>query len=219
MILFGDPGDEQPRAWLDESMRYAKAEIEATPAQLRREPGDTKANAEPFAQQPARDPLRPVAGTVLEGETLALFDDARRFLIAFPERYKGDYEVNPEVNPTDRLYRCRVSGYALADMAERRKLEAEIERLRGLLAESSEAIRALYAWAETQDWTHEEEQVVNEVTREMAADAGEPDMVGMPIYGTVRVTWNLAESGEPWAALREDNEAVRRALGEIGGEG
>lgn len=138
MILFGDPGDEQPRAWLDESLRSAKAKFEATPAQLRREPGDTKGNAEPFAQQPARDPLRPVAGTVSDRYDSLHFEAAAyaraNAAEAEVERLRAENASLKEANKIDLREKAPL-------IFENTALSARVSELTRLLAEAEEAIR------------------------------------------------------------------------------
>ena len=90
--------------------------------------------------------------------------------------------------------------------------EAERDEARRELADAEEAINALYHWAYGQTWTMDDDAIVNYVTSEMAHDAGDPSMVGSPVYGKVSCDFCLAESGEPWRDLTESNPAVRRAL-------
>lgn len=56
---------------------------------------------DPGDQQPQRDPLRPVVGTVIDG-LVAVIDEDGKFQFATANTFSATV-------PGDRLYRCRVT--------------------------------------------------------------------------------------------------------------
>ena len=86
-------------------------------------------------------------------------------------------------------------------------LRAHSEKAERERDEAKEAICLIYERCEQYPITHEVEVQIGEVTSDMATDAGEPGMEGMPVYGLCDETIPLTEYESVFSL-----PAVRRAL-------
>ena len=97
--------------------------------------------------------------------------------------------------------------FSHAAVVEFERLRACAEKAEHELAEVEEAVCLIYERCEQYPIMHEVEVQLGEVTRDMATDAEEPGMEGMPVYGLCDETIPLTEYEAVFSL-----PAVRRAL-------